>query len=310
MRRPAGRQGGISPPLTGAVPVAAEIAATPLPAGLYLVATPIGAARDITLRALDVLNAATILAAEDTRRLRHLLQLHGIALRGRRIIAHHEHNEAASSPGLVAAIAEGASVAYASDAGTPLVSDPGYRLAAAVHAAGLAVHALPGPSAVLAALMVAGLPADRFLFAGFPPAALAARRTWLAGWEGVDATVILFESPRRVKETLGILCENDPERRIVICRELTKRFEERLTGTACELMQAIPPEGLKGEVVMLLDRSAPAPAPEADVPAALRQRLAAGDSLRDAAAAVAQAAGLPRRRVYQIGLAMMREGRD
>src|SRR5690606_26603822 len=231
------------PMQAAAEPLAARIEAPALPAGLYLVATPIGAARDITLRALDVLNGAGMLAAEDTRRLRQLLALHGIPLRGRRLLAHHDHNEAASSPALVAAIAAGASVAYASDAGTPLVSDPGYRLAAAVREAGLEVHALPGPSAVLAALMVAGLPSDAFVFAGFPPATAAARRKWLARWDGVEATVILFESPRRVKETLRDLCENHPERRIVICRELTKRFEERLAGSARELLDLVPEEG-------------------------------------------------------------------
>lgn len=297
------------PMQTPAQPLAARIEAPVLPAGLYLVATPIGAARDITLRALDVLNGAEVLAAEDTRRLRQLLALHGIPLRGRRLLAHHDHNEAASSPGLVAAIAAGASIAYASDAGTPLVSDPGYRLAAAVREAGLAVHALPGPSAVLAALMVAGLPSDAFVFAGFPPATAAARRKWLARWDGADATVILFESPRRVKETLRDLCENHPERRIVICRELTKRFEERLAGSARELLDLVPDEGLKGEVVMLLDRVAAATTTEAGLEAALAARLAAGDSLRDAADAVARATGTPRRAVYQMGLRLAQEGK-
>lgn len=306
-----GEETGKALPMRAAAePVAARIEAPALPAGLYLVATPIGAARDITLRALDVLNGAEMLAAEDTRRLRQLLALHGIALRGRRLVAHHDHNEAASSPALVAAIAAGASVAYASDAGTPLVSDPGYRLAAAVREAGLAVHALPGPSAVLAALMVAGLPSDAFVFAGFPPATGAARRKWLARWDGVEATVILFESPRRVKETLRDLCENHPERRIVICRELTKRFEERLAGTARELLSLVPDEGLKGEVVILLDRVAGAAVTEEGVAAALTARLAAGDSLRDAADAVARATGTPRRAVYQMGLRLGQGGKD
>ena len=293
-----------------AEPIAARIEAPALAPGLYLVATPIGAARDITLRALDVLNGAQVLAAEDTRRLRQLLALHGIPLRGRRVLAHHDHNEAASSPALVAAIAGGASVAYASDAGTPLVSDPGYRLAAQVREAGLAVHALPGPSAVLAALMVAGLPSDAFVFAGFPPATGAARRKWLARWDGVEATVILFESPRRVKETLRNLCETYPERRMVICRELTKRFEERLAGTAGELLEIVPDAGLKGEVVMLLDRVAPPAASDEGVEAGLAARLAAGESLRDAAEAVAKQAGLPRRAVYQLGLRLAQKDGD
>lgn len=302
--------GGKAPPMQAAGPIAARIEAPALPAGLYLVATPIGAARDITLRALDVLNAAPVLAAEDTRRLRQLLSLHAIPLRGRRLVAHHDHNEAASGPALVAAIAAGEAVAYASDAGTPLVSDPGYRLAAMVREAGLEVHALPGPSAVLAALMVAGLPSDAFVFAGFPPAAATARRRWLARWDGIEATVILFESPRRVKETLRDLCENHPERRMVICRELTKRFEERLAGTARELLDRVPDDGLKGEVVILLDRVAGTAATGAGIEAALAARLAAGDSLRDAADAVAAASGVPRRTVYQMGLRMARPGKD
>ena len=301
---------GRTAPMQAAQPIAARIEAPVLAPGLYLVATPIGAARDITLRALDVLNGAQVLAAEDTRRLRQLLTLHGIPLRGRRLVAHHDHNEAASGPGLVAAISEGASVAYASDAGTPLVSDPGYRLAAMVQEAGLDVHALPGPSAVLAALMVAGLPSDAFVFAGFPPATAAARRKWLARWDGVEATVILFESPRRVKETLRDLCETYPERRMVICRELTKRFEERLAGTARELLEIVPDAGLKGEVVMLLDRVALPAASDEGVEAALATRLAEGESLRDAAEAVAKQAGLPRRAVYQMGLRMARQDGD
>lgn len=291
-------------------PIAARIEAPALAAGLYLVATPIGAARDITLRALDVLNGAEMLAAEDTRRLRQLLGLHAIPLRGRRLVAHHDHNEAASTPALVEAIRRGAALAYASDAGTPLVSDPGYRLAAAVREAGLEVHALPGPSAVLAALMVAGLPSDAFVFAGFPPATAMARRRWLAKWDGVEATVILFESPRRVKDTLRELCENHPERRMVICRELTKRFEERLAGTARELLERVPDEGLKGEVVMLLDRVAGAEVTDEGLGAALAARLAAGDSLRDAADAVAAATDTSRRLVYQMGLRLTRDGEE
>ena len=144
--------------------------------GLYLVATPIGAARDITLRALDILASADVLAAEDTRTLRHLMEIHGIPLDGRPMVPCHDHNEREATPRLLRAMAEGKSVAYASEAGTPLVSDPGFQLARAAIAEGLSVLAAPGPSAVLCALTVAGLPSDRFLFAGFPPNTQAARR--------------------------------------------------------------------------------------------------------------------------------------
>ena len=173
-------------------------AAGALPPGLYFVATPIGAARDVTLRALDILAAADVLAAEDTRTLRRLMEIHGVALSGRPLVSYHDHNGAARRPQLLAALAAGQSVAYCSDAGTPLVADPGYRLVRGAADAGHPVHAVPGPSAVLAALSVAGLPTDRFLFAGFPPAQAGARRRWIDEIGAVPATVVLYESGRRV----------------------------------------------------------------------------------------------------------------
>lgn len=282
----------------------ARIEAAALDPGLYLVATPIGAARDITLRALDVLNAAEVLAAEDTRVLRHLMEIHGVPLRGRRILAYHDHSAGRVGETILAALREGASVAYASDAGTPIVSDPGYLLARDAIAAGLRVHAVPGASAALAALTVSGLPADRFLFAGFPPTAKGARTTFLAQWAAVDAVVILFESPRRVKDSLRILCEIDAHRRMVICRELTKRFEEVRRGTVAELLAEMPDEGLRGEVVMLLDRPAPVVAGADAVQAALAARRGRM-SLKDAAREVAAELGLARREVYQQALGQM-----
>lgn len=174
--------------------IAAQIEAGRLEPGLYLVATPIGTARDITLRALDVLNSADLLAAEDTRVMRHLMDIHGVPLRGRRILSYHDHNADRARLPLLAALKDGASVAYASDAGTPLVADPGFRLARDAAEAGARVHAVPGPSAALAALSLSGLPSDRFLFAGFPPATKSARASWLRQWAGVDATVI-FRKP-------------------------------------------------------------------------------------------------------------------
>ena len=176
--------------------------------GLHLIATPIGTARDITLRALDILASADVLAAEDTRSLRHLMEIHGVALGGRPLLAYHDHNGAAMRPRILSALAQGKSVVYASEAGTPLVADPGYQLARAVVADGHVLRAAPGPSAVLAALAVSGLPSDRFLFAGFPPAAGGARATFLAELAGVPATIILFESPRRVSRTLIELAQS------------------------------------------------------------------------------------------------------
>jgi len=276
-------------------------------AALYLVATPIGNARDITLRALDLLNTADILAAEDTRNLRHLMDIHGIALRGRRMIAYHDHNADRARPGILSALEAGQSVAYASDAGTPLVADPGYRLARDVAEAGYKVRALPGASAALAGLSVSGLPSDRFLFVGFPPAAAGARRRWIASWSDIQATVIAFESPRRVKQLLKNLCEIEANRPTVICRELTKRFEEVMRGTAAELLDRIPDEGLRGEVVVLFGHPEEKPLEEADLRRALQEMLATM-SVKEAASAAAARFGVPRREVYALALALQQEG--
>ena len=161
-----------------------------VPPGLHLVSTPIGAARDITLRGLDLLAGADVLAAEDTRSLRRLMEIHGVPLKGRPLIAYHDHNGAQVRPRLIALLAEGKSIAYASEAGTPLVADPGFQLARAAIAAGHSVLAAPGASAVLTALAVGGLPTDRFCFAGFPPAQGAARKAWLAELAPIPATLV------------------------------------------------------------------------------------------------------------------------
>ncbi len=270
--------------------------------GLYFVATPIGAARDITLRALDILAAADVLAAEDTRTLRHLMEIHGIALGDRPLLAYHDHNGERMRPRLLAALAEGRSVAYASEAGTPLVADPGYQLARAAIAAGAAVIAAPGPSAVLAALTVSGLPSDRFLFAGFPPPAAGARRQWLAELAAVPGTLILYESPKRIQALLTELVDTlGGERQAAVCRELTKRFEEVTRGTLAELAAAFAGRTVKGEIVVVIDRAGAATVAPAEVEARLREALEC-HSIRDAAAEVSQALGLPRRQVYQMAL--------
>lgn len=294
-------------PARSAEPIPLRVEAGVLAPGLYMVPTPIGAARDITLRALDILNTAEILAAEDTRTLRNLMDIHGIPLRGRRIIAYHDHNADRARPGLLAALREGRSLALCSDAGTPMVADPGFKLARDAAAEGLRLHPVPGPSAALAALTVAGLPSDRFLFAGFPPSTGAARETWLRQWASVDATLILYESPRRVKETLGKLCEIEPNRSIVICRELTKKFEEVIRGTAAELAEILPDGGLKGEIVLVLDRPAPVAVGDDSIRDALQAKLT-DMSVKDAARDVAAELGLPRREVYQIALGLGRAG--
>jgi 16S rRNA (cytidine1402-2'-O)-methyltransferase len=274
---------------------------TALAPGLHIVATPIGAARDITLRALDTLASADVLAAEDTRTLRHLMDIHGIPLAGRPLIAYHDRNGPEARPGLLAALAAGRSLAYASDAGTPLVADPGFALARAAVAAGHPVFAAPGPSAVLAALTVAGLPTDRFLFAGFPPTG-AARRRFLTELAAVPATLVLFESPRRIGELLGDLrlCFGE-ERQAAVCRELTKRHEEVRRGPLEALAQHFAGGAARGEIVVVVDRRPAVPALPEAVEAALLQVMARA-SVRDAADEVARALGLPRRDVYQTAL--------
>ena len=274
----------------------------PLAPGLYLVSTPIGAARDITLRALDVLASADVLAAEDTRTLRHLMEIHGIALRDRPLFACHDHNEAQVSPRIVRAIAEGKSVAYASEAGTPMVSDPGFPLARAVIAEGLPVTAAPGPSAAICALTLAGLPTDRFLFAGFAPAQKSARRSFLQELAPIPATLVLYESPKRINQLLEECCETLGEgRKMALCRELTKRFEEVLRGSVAEVRQAISRRDLKGEIVLVIGRGEKVASDAATVEAALEKALQEM-TVKDAAAAVAEAFGLPRREVYQLAL--------
>lgn len=278
-----------------------------VPPGLHFIATPIGAARDITLRALDILASADVLAAEDTRTLRHLMEIHGVALGGRPLIAYHDHNGETARPKLLAALAEGKSVAYASEAGTPLVADPGFQLGRAAIEAGHTVLAAPGPSAVLAALTVSGLPSDRFLFAGFAPATAAARLRFLQDLAPMSATVILYESPKRLQKLLGDLVASfGTERKAVVCRELTKRFEETTRGTLAELQAAFAEREVKGEIVVLLDRAPDVVASVVDLDAALRRALV-DNRVKDAATMVAESFGLPKRDVYQRALRLSEE---
>lgn len=273
-----------------------------LSAGLYLVATPIGNARDITLRALDILASADVLAAEDTRTARRLLEIHQVPLEGRRIIAYHDHSGPGTRDRIAGLIAQGASVAYVSEAGTPLISDPGFALGQALMAQGLAVQAAPGASAVLAALCVAGLPTDRFLFLGFPPATGAGRATLWAEMAAVPATLVIYESPRRVREILGELCDTlGGERQAALCRELTKKFEEVIRGSLAEIAAALEGRELKGECVIVVDRAHGPRRDEAEVEEALRQALTTM-RVKDAATAVAGRYGLPRRDVYALAL--------
>ena len=226
-----------------------------LEAGLYLVSTPIGTAADITLRALDILANADVLAAEDTRNTRKLMNIHGVKLNNRPLIPYHDHNGPAQRPRLLAAIRDGKSVAYVSDAGTPLIADPGYQLAATTISEGLPVTSAPGASALLAALAVAGLPTDRFMFAGFPPVKAVAKAKFLNEFAYVPGTLVFYESPRRLADCLSAMeTAYGGNRLVAVCRELTKKFEEIRRGTLAELALSLADATPKGEIVVVIDR--------------------------------------------------------
>lgn len=279
----------------------------PLAAGLHFVGVPIGTARDITLRALDVLASADILAAEDTRSLRHLMDIHAIPLAGRTVIALHDHSKRGASDRLVAAMAEGKSVAYASEAGMPLIADPGFELGRAAIAAEQPVTCAPGPSAVLTALVLAGLPTDAFFFAGFLPNAKAARRTALEGLREVPGTLVFYESPKRLAAMLNDAADVlGPARAGAIAREITKKFEEIRRGSLQELAAEFAGETVKGEIVVLIHRARSEKITELDIEADLKTAFAA-HSMRDAVDLVAKAHNLPRRQVYQMALALRKE---
>ncbi len=204
--------------------------------GLYLIATPIGTARDITLRALDLLRDADMLVAEDTRSLRKLMDIHGVALQDRLIVAYHDHNGLRVRPRILAALAAGQSVVYASEAGTPMVADPGFDLARAAVGEGHKLISAPGPSAVITALTLSGLPTDQFHFSGFLPNTSSRRKSALAALAQVPGTLILYESPKRLAAMLRDAAATlGGDREAVICRELTKKFEQVLRGILLRL---------------------------------------------------------------------------
>ncbi|MGO8920275.1 MAG: 16S rRNA (cytidine(1402)-2'-O)-methyltransferase [Stellaceae bacterium] len=275
--------------------------------GLYLVATPIGNAEDITLRALKALRAADVIACEDTRVTAKLLARHGIE---RPLLAYHDHNAERLRPLLLERLRRGEVVALVSDAGTPLVSDPGFKLVRAAAGAGLPVTTLPGPSAALAALVLSGLPSDRFLFAGFLPPRAAARRRALAELETVRATLIFFESAKRLAAALADMAAVLGPRPAAVARELTKLYEEVRRGSLAELAAqyrtAGPPRGEVTLVVAPPETQAPALS-EAALDGQIAQALAAM-SIRDASAWVAAATGKPRREIYARALLLAGRG--
>jgi 16S rRNA (cytidine1402-2'-O)-methyltransferase len=280
-----------------------------LPAGLHVVATPIGNLRDISLRALETLAAADVIACEDTRVTRHLLDHYGIATP---LTPYHEHNAAAARPKLLERLGAGEAVALVSDAGTPLISDPGYKLVRAAQEAGHTVSAVPGASAALAALTVAGLPTDRFFFEGFLPAKDGPRQKRIAELARIPATLILYESGPRLSRSLAALADGLGGRQAAICRELTKLHEEVRRGDLAALARAYADGAeTRGEIVIVVeppDADGAQPS-EGEVDALLRRALQRA-SVKDAVSEVAAATGRPRREIYQRALALSEDSGD
>jgi 16S rRNA (cytidine1402-2'-O)-methyltransferase len=280
-------------------------AAPKLPAGLYLVATPIGNLADVTLRALVTLAAADVIACEDTRVTRRLLDRYAISTP---LTPYHDHNAAAARPKLLARLAAGEAVALVSDAGTPLVSDPGYKLAREAGALGHTVVAVPGASAVLAALAVSGAPTDRFLFEGFLPPKSVARRARIAELARIPATLVLFESGPRLEAALADLAEILGARDAAICRELTKLHEEIRRGDLLTLAADAAGREKRGEFVLVIGPPRADELAVEDLDGLLLRALERG-TVKDAVAQVADATGRPKREIYQRALALT-QGRD
>jgi 16S rRNA (cytidine1402-2'-O)-methyltransferase len=274
-----------------------SVTARPLEPALYLVATPIGNLGDITLRALETLAAAHIIACEDTRTSRVLLDRYGIRTK---TVSYHDHNQAVAGARLIETLQQGKSVALITDAGTPLVSDPGERLGAEARTAGIRVIPIPGASAVLAALTAAGLPASRFFFEGFLPAKTGQRRARLASLASLDATLIFYEGPHRLSETLADMAEVlGIERQAAVCRELTKTFEEVIVLPLGQLSARYPADAnVKGEIVIVVEPPKEVGTTEADVDALLAS-LTREMSASKAAAEASRLTGIPKAELYQ-----------
>ncbi|MDP0397919.1 16S rRNA (cytidine(1402)-2'-O)-methyltransferase [Tsukamurella strandjordii] len=272
-------------------------------AGVLVVAgVPMGNPGDATARLIAALGEADIIAAEDTRRARTLASQLGVELRGR-VLSFYDHNEQGRIPQLLDEIAGGARVLLITDAGMPSVSDPGYRLVAAVVEAGHAVTCLPGPSAVTTALALSGLPVERFCFDGFAPRKSGARRTWLAELTTERRACVFFESPHRLAETLADAADVlGPDRRAAVCRELTKTYEEVRRGPLGELA-AWAADGVRGEITVVIAGAAAVSTDPTDHLGAVLRRVEAGERLKDACAAVAAETGASKRELYEAALA-------
>ena len=274
--------------------------------GLHVVATPIGSSRDLSLRGRDALRLAEVLVCEDTRVLRKLLEMHGAPLASRQMLTYHEHNAESVRPKILAHLEAGRSVALTSDAGTPLIADPGYKLVRAAREAGHAVTALPGACAAVTALVLSGMPTDAFSFIGFPPVKSGARRRFFERWGATPGSLVIYESPRRLVDTLRDLAQTlGPEREAAIARELTKRFEEVRSGCLGSLADAFAAEATpKGEVVVVVGPPiAQAHDDETAIDALLKAQLQT-ESVKDAVRIVADKLGAPKKTVYARALAI------
>ena len=271
--------------------------------GLHILATPIGTANDITLRALQVLRDADVLAAEDTRVLRKLMDIHGIDLSGRRILPYHDHNGDMQRPKIMALLAEGKTVAYSSDAGTPLIADPGFSLSKAAIENNIRVHVAPGASALLTALCLAGQPTDNFFFGGFLGSKTSQRIKNLEKVAGIDATLVYYESPKRTGAALKDMATVfGGDRLVSVCRELTKKFEEVIRGTLEEAIREIDMRvSFKGEVVIVLGPPIKKQISDEDIYQALKIALREY-RIKDAASQIAEQFSIPRKRTYEMAL--------
>lgn len=272
-----------------------------LPSGLYLVSTPIGNARDITLRALDVLKEAEVLIAEDTRTLKRLLTIHAISRPSGDIMSYHDFSKPKRFESIMRSLESGKSMALVSEAGTPLVSDPGFKLVKGAIEKGINVISVPGPSAMLAALTVSGIEPDRFVYLGFLPQATGARKKVLEEYRFVQATLIVFESPNRLEGSLADMHDVlGKERMASICREMTKRFEEVRRGSLGDLKKHFMQEKVKGEMVIVIERDRTGK-PEMDITDLLSQALM-NKSVKDAVSEISGMFNLPRKEVYSLAL--------
>ncbi|MDC1445588.1 16S rRNA (cytidine(1402)-2'-O)-methyltransferase [Amylibacter sp.] len=271
--------------------------------GLHILATPIGTANDITIRALDILRFADVLVAEDTRVLRKLMEIHGVNLYGRKILSYHDHNGEMQRPKIMTLLSAGKVVAYASDAGTPLIADPGFSLAKIAIENNIRVHAAPGASAILTALCLAGLPTDKFFFGGFLGSKSSQRLKNLEKVQDLDATLVYYESPKRTLSALKDISKAFGSDRIVsVCREMTKKFEEVIRGTLDEVINEIDARvSFKGEVVIVLGPPLKKEVSNDELYSALQIALKEY-RIKDASAQISEQFGVSRKRTYEMAL--------